>query len=192
MPPGGIRSGRDTMRSPASWLLLAAGVLVAPPSLAATAIPRHVVASGGGRVQAAGHAVTGTVGQPVAAAGSAVHHTLTSGFWPGAPGGQVGVGDETVPAPPAFRLHPNRPNPFGPRTAIRFDVPAGGGRVTLRVYDFRGRLVRTLIDGMQTPGVHLATWDGRDDRGAEAASGTYILLMESPEGRHARKATRIR
>jgi len=180
------------MRSPAYLALSAACLLAGPRSLAATEIPRHVAASGGGRAASAGHVVAGTAGQAVAGSAVSAHLVLSSGFWPGGSPSGVGIDEEPGTMPVAFLLHPNRPNPFGLRTVIRFDVPAGGGRVALRVYDFRGRLVRTLLDGMQTPGVKRAIWDGKDDRGGEAASGIYIVLLDAPGLRQARKATRVR
>ena len=47
------------------------------------------------------------------------------------------------------------------------------GRLSVRVYDVRGRLVRTVCDENVEQGVTLS-WDGRDDRGAQAASGIYF------------------
>lgn len=71
------------MRAPAYFALSAACLLVAPRSLAATEIPRHVVASGGGRAASAGHVVAGTAGQAVAGSAVSAHLALFSGFDPG-------------------------------------------------------------------------------------------------------------
>ena len=79
-----------------------------------------------------------------------------------------------------FALYQNVPNPFNPTTSIRYDVPAAGGRVTLRVYDVSGRLVRTLVDGVQPPGDHTATWNGRNDHGNGVATGVYFYRMTAP------------
>jgi hypothetical protein len=65
------------------------------------------------------------------------------------------------------------PNPFNPRTAIRFDLP-NAGPVRLSVYDAAGRHIRTLVDGDLPAGAHEATWDGRDSSGRGVASGSYI------------------
>jgi flagellar hook assembly protein FlgD len=73
------------------------------------------------------------------------------------------------------------PNPFNPRTAIHFDVPAGGGVVTIRIYDVTGRLVRTLVDGPQTAGQKTATWDGKDNRGGSVTSGVYFYRLQAPD-----------
>ncbi len=72
------------------------------------------------------------------------------------------------------------PNPFNPATTIRYDVPPPGGLVTIRVYDVAGRLVRTLVDGVQTPGEKKVTWYGLDDRKVRAASGVYFCRMTAP------------
>jgi hypothetical protein len=79
-----------------------------------------------------------------------------------------------------YRLHQNVPNPFNPSTVIRFDVPAVGGYVALRVFDVRGRLVRTLVDGYETGGIKSIRWDGRNDDGHRAATGLYLYRLEAP------------
>jgi hypothetical protein len=71
------------------------------------------------------------------------------------------------------RLYQNSPNPFGPATAIRFDL-AHASQVWLAVYDVRGRLVKTLIDGSGHAGANQIEWDGSDSRGAALPSGLYF------------------
>jgi len=51
--------------------------------------------------------------------------------------------------------------------------------VSLRIYDVSGRLVRTLVDGPRTTGVHRVQWDGTDDRGRTARSGIYFAKLEA-------------
>jgi hypothetical protein len=88
-------------------------------------------------------------------------------------------------APPAgravARLLPNVPNPFNPRTALRFelDVPA---RVELRVHDLRGRRVRVLEAGELPAGTHVRIWDGRDASGRDVASGVYLAELRATGG----------
>jgi hypothetical protein len=81
-------------------------------------------------------------------------------------------------APKAYRLAQNFPNPFNPTTTIRFDMKAKG-RVTIRIYDVAGRLVRTLVKEVRDAGAHTAVWDGKNNLGAEAASGIYFYKMET-------------
>jgi C1A family cysteine protease len=77
-----------------------------------------------------------------------------------------------------FKFGPLYPNPFSERATISYAVPTAR-RVRLTVHDVRGRLVRTVVDRAQAAGSHDAHWDGRDDRGAEAASGFYYVRFES-------------
>lgn len=76
----------------------------------------------------------------------------------------------------ASRLEGNRPNPFNPSTNVHFEV-ARSGRATLKVYDVRGRLVRTLAEREFESGRHRVGWDGRNDGGQPMASGVYLLEM---------------
>ena len=71
------------------------------------------------------------------------------------------------------------PNPFNPSTEIRFDL----GRelpVTVEIYDVAGRLVRRLLQAdVRAQGPHAVPWDGRDDTGRNAASGTYVARIRA-------------
>jgi hypothetical protein len=78
--------------------------------------------------------------------------------------------------PRVARLEQNRPNPFNPETTIPYDS-GPGGRVVLRVFDPSGRLVRTLVDANQPPGIYRARWNGRTDRGRSVASGRYFYRL---------------
>jgi len=93
---------------------------------------------------------------------------------------RVGVPLEThVPDEPVFatRLLAPSPNPFNPTTTIAYTL-ATPGRVTVRVHDAAGRIVRTLVDGKRTAGEHATVWDGRTDAGERAASGVYFVRMD--------------
>jgi hypothetical protein len=81
--------------------------------------------------------------------------------------------------PRAFALHSNLPNPFNPRTLIRYDVPEGGGEVTLRIFDVSGRLVKTLVAARRSAGRQSVRWDGRDEAGRAVASGVYFCRMQA-------------
>jgi hypothetical protein len=68
------------------------------------------------------------------------------------------------------------PNPFNPRTAISFAL-AEGAPVSLRIYDVRGRAVRTEDFGWLESGEHQMVWTGNDDAGRAVASGTYFVKL---------------
>lgn len=77
----------------------------------------------------------------------------------------------------AFDLRANPPDPASRVTRIDFSLPYDGP-VQLRIYGLRGDLVRTLADGARPAGPYSVTWDGRDDRGAQAGAGAYVCRLE--------------
>jgi hypothetical protein len=80
-------------------------------------------------------------------------------------------------APPVNRLAQNYPNPFNPTTTIEFCVKERT-RVTLRVYNVRGQLVKTLVNGERAAGiVHRVEWSGVNTAGQRVASGVYFYRL---------------
>ncbi len=82
--------------------------------------------------------------------------------------------------PPVARLTDCRgyPNPFNPRTEIRFRL-SEPGRVVACVYDMAGRRVVTLHEGRLSAGEHRLAWDGCDEAGGVVSSGLYICRIEA-------------
>ena len=70
-----------------------------------------------------------------------------------------------------YRISQNYPNPFNPSTRIQFHVPEST-EVTLNVFDVTGKLVSTLVSGLQQPGSHEVTFDA-----SSLASGSYFYRM---------------
>jgi len=87
------------------------------------------------------------------------------------------VGVDSAPAG-TVRLSPSAPNPFTSSTLVAFALPAAG-RVSLRLYDVAGRLVRTLEEGELPAGNHTRVWNRRTDRGTTAAPGVYFYRLEA-------------
>ena len=54
------------------------------------------------------------------------------------------------------------------------------GQVKLRIFDVRGRVVRTLVDESKGVGEHVVEWDGRDDQGRSVSSGVFTYRLEAP------------
>jgi len=87
------------------------------------------------------------------------------------------IGDDLPSGRP--RLLGCFPNPFNPNTTIAFRVPARV-QVNITVFDVSGRLIRTLVDGIDFgPGRHEVVWNGRDDAGKPVVSGTYSYRMDA-------------
>jgi hypothetical protein len=87
----------------------------------------------------------------------------------------------------SYQLGPNVPNPFSRATVIPYDVPGGGGHVTISAYDVHGKLIRTLMDKWVPGGSGEAAWDGRDQSGKQCASGVYFVRMMSSSAEMVRK-----
>lgn len=87
------------------------------------------------------------------------------------------------------------PNPFNPKTEIRFEVPGTAGAqvpVRLELFDVSGRRVRTLHVGPLAPGSHRMTWNGVDDRGIAVSSGTYFARLEGAGQSESLKVTLLK
>ena len=91
--------------------------------------------------------------------------------------------------PRSFSLSQNFPNPFNPSTSISFSVPESAGRVGvfLKVFDLRGALVRTLVEGERGPGSYTMFWDGRNEQGKMLSSGVYFYRLQAGEFSSTRK-----
>lgn len=86
------------------------------------------------------------------------------------------TGVSTPPVARRIALYPPLPNPFNPSTRISYTL-LEPGPLTLSIYDIRGRLVRTLVDGFRTPGTHSTGWGGRNDAGVRVSSGVYFARL---------------
>lgn len=85
----------------------------------------------------------------------------------------------------------SQPSPFVARTTLAFQLPQAA-RVSLRVFDVGGRLVRTLADGaMLQPGTHTYEWDGTGD-GAPTASGLYFVRLDAGRRTETVRTVRMR
>ncbi len=89
---------------------------------------------------------------------------------------EVGI-DESGGVPAVTALQGNYPNPFNPKTTIRFSL-AERAAVDLSIYSVTGRRVRSLAIGeSMDAGVHEFEWDGLNERGTRAATGVYFARL---------------
>ncbi|MCH7574689.1 MAG: VCBS repeat-containing protein [Candidatus Marinimicrobia bacterium] len=86
----------------------------------------------------------------------------------------------TVPPVPAvYALHHNFPNPFNPRTTIRYEVP----EITdtyLVIFNLLGQQVLSRKQIGIAPGYYDFIWAGRDEQGRSVASGVYFARFMTP------------
>jgi hypothetical protein len=90
-----------------------------------------------------------------------------------------------------FGLAEAYPNPFNPRTNIRFWLSAPQV-VDLSVYDSIGQKVRNLQRGLEVAGSHRTSWDGTDDTGKRSSSGVYFARLTFTTGTSTIKLALIR
>jgi hypothetical protein len=88
-------------------------------------------------------------------------------------------------------LLPNRPNPFNPTTEIVFTL-AQGSHATLHIYDVKGTLVATLVDGDAPAGPNHVVWDGRNARGQTVGSGVYYYRLIAADVKKTRRMVLIK
>ena len=85
-------------------------------------------------------------------------------------------------SPGEISLSFNYPNPFNPQTVICFTLPRSAF-VSLEVYNILGQRVRSLTDGFRQAGTHSVSWDGKDAKDREVASGVYLYRLVVDKGR---------
>ncbi|MCB5229039.1 MAG: T9SS type A sorting domain-containing protein [Candidatus Cloacimonetes bacterium] len=72
----------------------------------------------------------------------------------------------------------NYPNPFNPETTISFSVPTTG-HTTVKIYNLKGQVVRSLVNDLRAAGQHVVIWNGKDDSGKEVSSGLYFYRVSN-------------
>ncbi len=99
--------------------------------------------------------------------------------------------NENNTLPGHFSLGQNFPNPFNPSTTIAFELrpeyQISHIHASVKIYNLRGQLVKTLIDGQLPPGRYEVIWDGTDYGGKKVASGIYLYTLKTPQGQTTRK-----
>ncbi len=70
------------------------------------------------------------------------------------------------------------PNPANPQVNISYRAQRGA-EVSVRVVDVRGRLIRTLNADTGSGDSQRLTWNGKDDSGRMAASGLYLIQVQT-------------
>jgi hypothetical protein len=92
--------------------------------------------------------------------------------------GEVGVAEEDPRVqvePEGIFLQQNTPNPFAHLTLISYSLPHAS-EVHLTIYDITGRLVETLVNETQRPGIHQVSWNRRNN-----PSGVYFYRLKAGE-----------
>jgi photosystem II stability/assembly factor-like uncharacterized protein len=80
---------------------------------------------------------------------------------------------QTPEVPSKFALEQNYPNPFNPSTTIKYHLPVAS-KVTIKIYNALGQVVKVLVDEIQTAGFKTIEWNA-----AGMASGIYFYRLQT-------------
>jgi len=100
--------------------------------------------------------------------------------------------------PISFYLSQNYPNPFNPCTAILFSVHGSRKTVnspiptSLKIYNIKGQLVKTLVDELKEPGRYVITWNGKNEKGDHVSSGVYFYQLKVGERKVNKKMIKLK
>jgi len=81
-----------------------------------------------------------------------------------------------------FYLGQNYPNPYTHNTTISYAIPKSGV-VSLKIYNIKGQLVRTVVDEHREKGHYTEIWDGKNDNGKPVSSGIYFYKLETDDSK---------
>jgi hypothetical protein len=70
------------------------------------------------------------------------------------------------------------PNPFNPNTKIEYNLPHKG-ELSIKIYNVRGELVKTLVNEVVEAGSGFSVWDGTNSQGSSVASGVYFYEAQA-------------
>jgi hypothetical protein len=90
--------------------------------------------------------------------------------------GNAGIPEKTISS-----LAQNFPNPFSARTVIRYNLNSGS-EVMLKVFDYMGREIRTLVNEDLTSGEHQVTFDA-----SGLSAGVYFYQLQTDRITETRK-----
>jgi len=89
----------------------------------------------------------------------------------------------TVAQPKEIVALTNSPNPFNPYTDIRIklgdEFMPGSSRLSVRIYDVTGALVKDLYSGVPGTREIWVKWDGTSNSGTRVASATYFAQVRT-------------
>jgi hypothetical protein len=114
----------------------------------------------------------------VAELGSTFTARIVPGLSTAPPGPQPDLMGEPLLAVEEVLGAVSYPNPFNPRTTIRFTL-AGDAPVTITVFNILGQEVATLVDEPRAAGVQEVVWDVRETSGMSLPSGVYVYRIQA-------------
>lgn len=144
----------------------------------------HVVAIGGDILTGSYHCGA-TLGQTVVGLMRGANLLVLAGFWQ--PELATGIAEreqlrQEEVAVNQTRLYPVLPNPFTGATRIRYTLNREQ-RAVVQICDLSGRVVRTLVNSVQSAGTYTLVWDTKDHKGHEVPAGVYFCRFAAGDYR---------
>jgi len=78
------------------------------------------------------------------------------------------------------------PNPVSSSATISFSLP-GSEKISVKIFDLSGKMIKTLADGKMDKGIHQLTWNAEN-----AIAGIYILRLQTSSSIQTRKLVVIK
>ncbi|MGB3340708.1 MAG: S8 family serine peptidase [bacterium] len=103
----------------------------------------------------------------------------------------IGIDEGFDIIPLAYAFSSPAPNPFVKNTKITYALPHPR-KVSLKIYNCLGQVVRVLIDGKKEPGIYSLSWDGRDELNRRLGSGIYFIKYSTDEFTKIKKIVMIK
>ncbi len=104
----------------------------------------------------------------------------------GTPGNQNSLFTMSIPSDATMSLSPN---PFSPDedgfedfTILSYKLPLTTSLIRIKIFDSKGRLVRTLANSEPSSSTGEIVWDGYNDQHQRVHVGIYIILLEALDG----------
>lgn len=93
--------------------------------------------------------------------------------------------------PYSIHLYPNAPNPFNPKTTIKYFLERDA-LVKVTVYDIMGKNIIRLVNNFQNSGYHYLEWDAINFKGEDVSAGVYICVLETETHQNVQKMILIK
>jgi len=90
------------------------------------------------------------------------------------------IDENIAEIPTTYFLNQNYPNPFNPVTTVDYGLPHKS-KVSIKVYNLMGKLIRTLVDSEQSAGYYSVEWNALNSVGSKVSTGLYIYRMKTNE-----------
>jgi poly-gamma-glutamate capsule biosynthesis protein CapA/YwtB (metallophosphatase superfamily) len=105
--------------------------------------------------------------------------------------GQVAVHEYRAESVPASIVLHAFPNPARSQVTMQYTL-THTAQAVLKIYNILGQEVTTLVNGIQSPGQKIVTWDGQDTKGRSLGAGVYFCTLHTGEHTQTKKLIWLR